>query len=137
MLDLRAQLRIGFLGLSVGSYIGLEQREVAVLVEQARNFIARADGAPAKVCPLAVERKVDTKIGIGMRFRPIRNFWEPREGNQDAGRSYPVVLQRSERRPIHGMVGPKIVGVNDQQPRVGGISEPFLNRFRILCESSN
>src|SRR5207302_10875165 len=81
MFDLGAQLQRRFFRLGMGTYIGFEKREVAVLIQQTRHFVPRTDRSPAKMRPLAVQRKVDTEIGAWMRFSPVGDFWEPRAGN--------------------------------------------------------
>src|SRR5689334_14390808 len=91
VLELRAQLRISFLRFGMCAHVRLKEGEVAVFIQQTLCFVARADGSPSKVCPLAVERKVDTKVRARMCFRPVCDFGEPGAGNQDAGRSYPTI----------------------------------------------
>ena len=91
---------------------GLDERQVAVGVEQARHGVPGAERRPAKRRPLAVERQVDAEIRLRMRPRPRRHLREPRARHQDARGSDPALLERLEGGAVDRVRHAEIVGVD-------------------------
>src|SRR5262249_54953591 len=69
VMDLRLQFRLDLWKLGLAYDVGLEQRQVALCIEQAWYAIARTDRSPAEARPLAVEREMDPKISGRMGSR--------------------------------------------------------------------
>src|SRR5208282_481832 len=126
-IHLRAQF-----GLHLGEFCILRdgggiEGKIPCRVEQAGYLVSWAYRSPAQSRPFAVEGQVNAEIGAGMLFRPARRFWEPRAGNQDAGRSNPSLFESLKGGPVDGMVHAEVVGVNHQQARRGGIAQALLD----------
>ena len=112
--DLRDELGLRLRREGSGRDVGLEQREVAVVVEQAFHAIARSNRAPAQRRPLAVERKVDPEVRVRMVVGELPDLREPGGRDQDARRGDPVVLEGQRDRPIHRVRHAEVVGVQDE-----------------------
>jgi len=65
-----------------------------------------------------------------MRFGPLRDFGEPRARNEDAGGRDPVFIEGFEDGGVDGVHHAEIVGVNDEEARIGGVAEALGERFR-------
>src|SRR5437016_6973419 len=127
-IDLRPQLRIDFCRLRLLRYLTFEQWKVTLRIEQAGHLVFRTHRSPAEVCPLTVERQMDSQIGLRMGLSPACSLRKPGAGNQDARRGSPAVLQRGEDRSIHGMCHAEIIGVDDEQSCRSRVSKLFRNR---------
>ena len=122
--DLRAELQLDLVGVDFWGGVPVVM-EIAVLVDQARNFIFRSDRAPAVVDALAGQRKVETKIEIGMRLGVIGNFRKPRAGNHNARGVDEASVESFDRRRVYRVSYANIVGVNDQEFCIAGKAESF------------
>ena len=60
-----------------------------------------------------------TKVGVGMSFSVDGNLIQPGAGNHDARRSDGTLVERVEAGGIFGMRDRQIVGVEDEEFRVG------------------
>ena len=99
--------------------------EIAVFVEQAGNCVGGRNWAPAVVNAFAGEREMKAEIEVGMRFRVVGDFREPRAGDHDAGGVDCTGLERLDRGGVYGVSEAKIVGMDDQELRVGWVAELF------------
>ena len=97
----------------VGRYVGSEEREIAVGVEEARAGRLRGNGRPTVAGPIRVEGEMDAEVGVGMGFGPLRDFGKPGARNEDAGGSDPVFIERLEDGGVDGVHHAEVVGVND------------------------
>ncbi len=123
-IDLRAKLQLDLVGVDFWGSVPIVM-EVAVLVDEARDLIFRSDGAPAVVDALAGQRKVETKIEIGMRLGVIGNFRKPRAGNHNARGVDEAGVESLDRCGVYRMSDANIVGVNDQELCIAGKAESF------------
>ena len=99
--------------------------EIAVLIEQAANFVRGSYGAPAIVNALAGQSEMKAEIEVGMRFRVVGDFREPRAGDHDASGVDCTGLERLDRGGVYGVTEAKIVGMDDQELCVGWVAELF------------
>ncbi len=104
--------------------------EISILVYEAGHIAGSADRTPANISPLAIQRLMNSQVGVGMVLRPVRHFRKPRAGHEDACGGNPAFLKRFKRCAIDGMVHAEVVRVNHEKARRRGIAEPFLNGFR-------
>src|SRR5258706_4052711 len=74
---------------------------------------------------LAGQRKVETKIEIGMRLGVIGNFRKPRAGNHNARGVDEAGVESLDRCGVYRMSDANIVGVNDQELCIAGKAESF------------
>src|ERR1700746_1221895 len=83
-IDLRAKLdfRLARIDAGFGRPVVME---VAVLVDEAGDFVGGGDWSPAVVNPLAGKGEVEAEVEVGMGFGIVGNFWEPWAGHHDAG----------------------------------------------------
>jgi hypothetical protein len=106
-----------------------EKREVAVGVEQARIFRLRGDGGPTVTGPIGVQGEMDAEIGVGVGLGPLRDFREPRTGDENAGGSNPMVLESFFGSHVDRMHHAEVVGMDDEQARIDGIAEALSERI--------
>src|ERR1700739_2294193 len=66
---------------------------------------------------------MDAEAGVGMGFGPLRDFREPRAGNEDAGGSDPVIVEGFFGGGVHGVHHAEIVGMDDEEAGIGRIAE--------------
>ncbi len=109
--------------------------EISGGIEQARDFVFGCDRAPAVGFPFAGESQVQAEVGVGMGFGVVGNFGQPRAGNHDAGGGDGMLVERVEAGGVFGVGDGEIVGVDDEEFRVGGIAEALGDGFG-LCERS-
>ena len=100
-----------------------EEGKVAIGIEEAGAFGLRRDGGPTITGPLGVESKMDTEIGVGVSFGPLRDFRKPRAGDENTGGTDPMVFKGLLDGGIDGMHHAVIIGMNDEQPGIGGIAQ--------------
>ena len=113
--------------------VGSGEREISVGVEETGGFGLRGDGGPAITGPIGVESKVNAEVGVGMLFGPLCDFGKPRTGNKDAGGSNPVIFEGFFGGSIDGVHHAEIVGVDDEQTGIRGITETWRDGDRIVC----
>lgn len=118
---------IGHFG--VGDNVGGEQREVAIGIEEAGTWGLRRNWRPTVTGPIGVEGKMDAEVGVGMSLGPLRDFGEPGARNEDAGGSDPVLVKGLEDGGVHGVHHAEIVGVNDEEARMGRVAEALGESF--------
>jgi hypothetical protein len=106
--------------------------EIAVCVDETGNFVFRSDRTPAVIDAFAGERKVQAEIEIGMRFRVVGDFREPRARHHDAGRVDETGVEGFDGRGIHGMRYADVIGVNNQQLRIAGVAKLFGKRLAVV-----
>src|SRR5262245_37203572 len=94
--DLRAQLALDLLRLRIRDDSGFLERQIAVLVEERRHRIDRADGPPSEIIPFAVHGEMNAEIGVGMLARESDHLGEPWTRHEDARRGDPSFLERLE-----------------------------------------
>ena len=135
-LDLRPQLALHLAGPGPLGHRGLDEREVAVRIEQAAHPVPGAERSPAKAGPLAVERQVDSEVGIRVAARECGDFGEPRADHENARRCDPAVLERLERGAIDRVRHAEVVGVEDQEAGIGGMAEALLERRRLALRGA-
>ena len=116
-----------------------EEGEIAVGIKEARVFGLRRDGGPAITGPVGVEREVNAEVGVGMGLGPLNDFREPRAGSENAGRSDPVLFESFFGGGVDGVHHTEVVGVDNQQARVGRIAETLSESIdgsesRLLSE---
>ena len=113
----------------VGDNVGGEQRKIAIGVEEAGVWRLGRNGGPAVAGPIGVEGKMDAEVGVGMGLGPLRDFGEPRAGDEDAGGSDPVLIEGLEDGSVDGVHHAEIVGVNDEEARISGVTEALGDGF--------
>ncbi len=74
---------------------------------------------------------MNSEVGVGMRFRVIGDFGEPRSGHDDAGGGDVALIQCFEAGGVFGMGDRKVIGVNDEQFCFGGIAEALGYGFGL------
>ncbi len=134
MLDLRADLALGFFGFDVLQRRAGFRPQVSVGIEQAWNCVLRGDCAPAVGFPFAGECEVQAEIGVRMSLCIGRDFGEPGAGNNDAGGRSRMFVECIEAGCVLGVGDGEVVGVDDQQLRVCGIAEAFSDRLCLSCK---
>ena len=108
--------------------------EISGGIEQARNCVFGCDRAPAVGFPFAGEGEVQAEIGVRMSFGVVRDFGEPGTGNHDAGGGGGAFVEGVEAGGVFGVRDGEIVGVDDQEFRVGGIAEALGDGFGLRDE---
>jgi len=66
---------------------------------------------------------VDAEVGVGMSLGPLGDFREPRAGDKNTGGSDPVIFEGLLGSGVYGVHHTEIVGVNDEEAGVVGITE--------------
>src|SRR5260370_13723584 len=122
--DLRAKLKLNLAWVDFWRSVPVVM-EVAVLVDEARNFIFRSDRAPAVIDALTGQRNVKTEVEIGMRLGVIGNLREPGARNNNACGVDEAGVESLDGCRVHGMGDANVVGVDDQELGVAGKAEPF------------
>ena len=126
-------LGVGFRGdirhFGVGGDVGGEQRKIAIGVEEAGAWGLRRNGRPTVTGPIGIEGKMDAEVGVGMSLGPLRDFGEPRARNEDAGGSDPASIEGLEDGGVYGVHHAEVVGVDDEEARIGGVAEAFGEGF--------
>src|SRR5207248_7233108 len=100
-----------------------QQWKISLRIEKAGNFVFGAYWSPTQIRPLAVERLMNSQIGLRMRLGPASDLRQPRAWHQNACRRYPTVLQRFRYRAIHRVRHSKVIGMNNKQPSRRWISQ--------------
>lgn len=109
----------------VGYDVGSEEREIAIGVEEAGAWRLGRDGGPTVAGPIGIEGEMDAEVGVGVSLSPLGNFGEPWAGNEDAGGSDPVFIEGFEDGGVDGVHHAEIVGVDDEEARIGGVAQAF------------
>jgi len=112
---------VGWLGMSDDVRSG--EGKITVGIEEAGVLGLRRNGRPAITGPIRVESEMDAEVGVGMGFRPLRDFGKPRAGNEDAGGSDPVIVEGFFGGGVDGVHHTEVVGVDDEEAGSGGIAE--------------
>lgn len=121
------------LGFDVGSFgvsddVRCKERQIAIGVEKTGVFGLRGNGRPTVAGPIGVESEVDAEVGVGMGLGPLSDFGEPGTRNHDAGGSDPVIFEGFLDGGVDGVHHAVIVGVDDEEARVGRIAEALGER---------
>ena len=132
-LDLGADFALDFIGFQSARGLRCVGPQISGGIEKARDFVFGFDWTPAIGFPLAGEGQVQAEVGVGMGFGVVGNFGEPRAGNHDAGGGDRLLVERVEAGGVLGVSDGEIVGVDDEEFRVGGIAEAFGDGFG-LCD---
>src|SRR5262249_36314998 len=127
-IDLRVQFSFYFCGPDSRYNLTFEEWKISLLIQQTRDFVFRTHRSPTQIRPLAIERLMNSQIGLLMRLCPARDLRKPRTGHENTGGRHPTVLQGLRDCAIHGMRHAKIVGMNNEQPRRRGITKLLLHR---------
>lgn len=115
-------------GLDVGHFgvsddVGSGQRKIAIGIEETGAFGLSGHGGPAVTGPIGVEGKMDAEVGVGMGFGPLRDFREPRAGDEDAGGSDPMVFEGFFGGGVDAVHHAEIIRVDDEEAGIGRIPE--------------
>ncbi len=129
--DLSADLTLDISGLCLCRNYRLVIRKGAGRIEQARNLVRRLDATPAIRLPFTGEREVQPEIRVRVRPRVSGDFADPRRRDHDARRRDRALVEPIEARRIDGMRGAEVVGVNNQELRVGRMAESFGDGPRL------
>ena len=73
-----------------------------------------------------------TKVGVGMSFSVDGNLIQPGAGNHDAGGGNGTLVERVEAGGIFGVGNREVVGVEDEEFRVGRVAQALGDGF-ALC----
>ena len=131
MFDLGANFALGFVGLDAADGGFDFGPEVSGGIEKAGNFVFGFDRAPAVGFPLGGEGEVQAEVGVGMSFGVVGNFGEPGAGNHDAGGGGGVLVEGVEAGGVFGVSDGEIVGVDDEEFRIGGVAEALGDGFGL------
>src|SRR5262249_44158283 len=100
--------------------------KISVRTDETWNQRSRSHGPPAISVPFGCKREMQTKVGFGMRLRICGNLCEPRTWHHNGSRSDPLLIEGGKACYIFRMRNSEIVGVEDQQLRIGRVAEPHL-----------
>src|SRR5438270_3505559 len=126
-INLRPQFALHLRDFCVLCNLVFVQRQISLRVQQAADLVCWAYRPPAILSPLAVERQVDSKVGIWMRLCPACHLRKPGAGNQDAGRGHPAVLERVEDCMVDAVRAGEVISVENQQASGCRITQSLLN----------
>ncbi len=74
---------------------------------------------------------MQTQIGIGMSFGISCDFGNPGASHQNARRGDSVFVECVKTGRIDRVSDTKIVGVDDEEFRIGGVAEAFRDRLGL------
>ncbi len=131
VIDLGANFAFGFVGFQRGHGLRRIGPEISGGIEEAGNFVFGCDRAPAVGFPFAGESEVQAEIGVGMGFGVVGDFGEPGAGNHDAGGGDGVLVEGVETGGVFRVSDGEVVGVEDEEFRVGGVAETFGDGFGL------
>src|SRR5215475_7919403 len=100
--------------------------KISVWTDDIWNQRSRSHGPPAISVPCRCKREMQTAVGFGMRLRIRGNLCEPRTWHHDGSRSDPLLVEGGKAGHILRMRNSEILGVEDQQLRIGRVAKPHL-----------
>jgi hypothetical protein len=113
--DLRTDFALGLVGFDVlesGAGFG---PEIAVGIEQARNFVFGFDRTPAVCLPFGGEGEVQAEIGVGLRLGIRGDLGQPGAGNHDAGGRGRLLVEGVETGRVFRVGDREVVGMDDKK----------------------
>lgn len=124
-------------GLDVGHFgvsdeVGSGQRKIAIGIEETGAFGLSGHGGPAVTGPIGVEGKMDAEVGVGMGFGPLRDFREPRAGDEDAGGSDPMAFEGFFGGGVDAVHHAEIIRVDGEQAGIGRIPRRWARVMVLL-----
>ncbi len=74
---------------------------------------------------------MQAQVGVGMGFGVVGNLVQPGTGDHDAGGGDGMFVERVEAGGVFGVGDRKIVGVDDEQLRIGRIAQALSDGFGL------